>query len=563
MGQEKLAGKSFMHKLLHDKTANTLAISAAALLPLMAMVGSGIDASRGYMTKSRLQAACDAGALAARRSMTGTVLTQADEEMGNTFFDQNFPEEMFGSTGRNREYTSDAAGVVNGTASVTLPTTIMATFGFTEIDLSVTCSADHNLSNTDIMFVLDVTGSMNCPEDRVNNCPGNGNNNETEASNSLIVGLRTAVINFHEAVSESAPATARVRYGFLPYANTVNVGFDIPTQYMATSHSYQSRGPIWNNNTTFDSYRYCRITTGQNANCGYTTPAGRNGWGSVNLTNLYTSVNHRTNMPTGVNGAMEEITWAGCIEEASTANTATLNPVPANANDLNINLIPTTEAQRWKPMLNQVVWQRFTQATVNENRITTNNVNSTTNLTTWRMSRNDVNLCVPRARKLQEMTAAEVATYINGLRARGATYHDIGMIWGARYISARGIFAADNAEAPNGQPISRHMVFMTDGQLAPNRLVYSPYGIEPWDQRVSNGTRDQMIARHEARFQAACRAAKAENITVWVVAFGTEMTNSLRNCASPNRALVASNNNELNETFQRIASEIAALRLTS
>ena len=62
--------QSFLRSLLHDRTANTIVISAAAMIPLMAMVGGGVDASRYYMTASRMQAACDAGALAARRAMT-------------------------------------------------------------------------------------------------------------------------------------------------------------------------------------------------------------------------------------------------------------------------------------------------------------------------------------------------------------------------------------------------------------------------------------------------------------------------------------------------------------
>jgi hypothetical protein len=180
------------------------------------------------------------------------------------------------------------------------------------------------------------------------------------------------------------------------------------------------------------------------------------------------------------------------------------------------------------------------------------------------MDRAGLNLCVPRARRLQVATRPQLQTYVNGLIARGATYHDIGMIWGGRYTSPRGIFANDNISAPNGQAIARHIVFMTDGMLAPNRQVYSTYGIEPWDRRVtSDGSQAQMDARHEARFQAACQAAKDENITVWVVAFGTPLTASLTNCASPDRAFQASNNAALNQAFQRIAGQIAALRLTS
>lgn len=560
MGREMQARTSFMRRLLHDTAANTLAISAAAIVPLMAMVGSGVDASRYYMAAARMQVACDAGALAARKAMTGSVLTTANRQVGFNFFDQNFHEGQYGVTSRTRNYTANTAGVVNGTASGVLPTSIMAAFGFTQFTINVTCSADQNISNTDIMFVLDVTGSMNCPDDNIAGCT-NGNNNEIEVSNSLIVGLRAAVLSFYDSVATAASPAARVRYGFVPYANSVNVGFDIPTAYMATSHSYQSRVPMYTSSGAFSQYRYCQITTGQATNCSYTTPAGRNGWGSVNLADLYTSSTKQIQMPTGTNGAMETITWEGCIEEASTANTGTLNPVPASANDLNINLIPTNNAERWKPMLNRAAFQRFTTST--GSTITTGTINTTNVQDNWRMDRSGLNLCVPRARKLQTMTRTEVQSYVNGLAARGATYHDIGMIWGGRYGSPRGIFASENTSAPNGQAIARHIVFMTDGQLAPNRLVYSPYGLEPWDRRVSDGSQAQMNARHEARFQAACRAAKAENMTVWVVAFGTALTQSLRDCASPDRAFEASNNAALNQTFQQIASQIAALRLIS
>ncbi len=546
-----------MHRLLHDTTANTLALAAASLVPLMAMVGGGIDASRYYMAAARMQAACDAGALAARRSMTGVTMNADQRQQGLNFFDQNFHEGIFGVTGRTRNYTANSAGVVTGTASGTLPSTIMNAFGYTQFPLSVTCSADLNISNTDIMFVLDVTGSMNCPDNNIAGCT-NGNNNEVEVSNSLIVGLRTAVLSFYDSVAATASTASRVRYGMMPYANTVNVGFDIPTQYMATQHSYNSRVPIYESDGDFWYYRYCRVTTGQASNCNYEPPSNRNGWGSVNLATLYDD--NQISMPTGTAGAMETITWAGCIEEASTARTDDFDPLPSNAHDLNINLVPSTATQRWKPLLNRASWQRYDS----NGYITTASRNLTSDVTSWRMDRAGLNLCVPRARRLAVMTRADVQTYVNGLVARGATYHDIGMLWGARYLSPRGIFAAENTTAPNGQPIARHIVFMTDGTLAPNRSVYSPYGLEPWDLRVtSDGSQSQMNDRHEKRFQAACEAAKNENYTVWVVAFGTELTDSLRTCASPDRAFEAANNAALNQAFQRIASQIAALRLTS
>ena len=69
MGLSERFKGGFFKALIQDTRANTIAIAAAALVPLVAMVGGGIDASRFYMAQSRLQAACDAGALAARRAM--------------------------------------------------------------------------------------------------------------------------------------------------------------------------------------------------------------------------------------------------------------------------------------------------------------------------------------------------------------------------------------------------------------------------------------------------------------------------------------------------------------
>ena len=232
MGRENQGKTSFMRRLQHDTAANTLVICAAALIPMMAMVGSGIDASRYYMTASRMQAACDAGALAARRAMTDDTFTSSHRQLGIDFFDQNFPDDMFGSANRSRNYTSDGQGVVLGTANSRLPTTIMAAFGFDEFNIAVSCSAEINISNSDIMFVLDVTGSMS-------SC-SNGNQCNSN-SNSKIAGLREAVMSFYDTVEDATSASAQIRYGFVPYSQQINVGALLPRAYLADEHTYQSR----------------------------------------------------------------------------------------------------------------------------------------------------------------------------------------------------------------------------------------------------------------------------------------------------------------------------------
>lgn len=651
MAQENQSNRSFLYRLLHDRTANTLAIAAASLMPLLAMVGGGIDASRYYMAAARMQNACDAGALAARQAMGGNSFTETHRQIGLNFFDQNFNDGIFGTTNRTRNYTANSASVVTGTASATIPTTIMGAFGYTSFQLSATCSAEVNISNSDIMFVLDVTGSMaDCPDNSAcNSGPG-----------SKIVALRSAVMSFYDTVQASVSPAAQVRYGVVPYSQQVNVGFSIPRVYMANNNTYQSRVARYNNalcqgsrvgdpceysnqtewitrqtsnlgsltqsnyyynnnssnSSTADSgdqtrcestnrgtftvgsetwvisntqyvlnqypsaptgtragcrgtvrklrpatvadvtppfrdWVYCPVTTGTTAPCGVTNPANSPaGWENVTFSSVYSG--NSVNLPIGSNGAMTSVSWAGCIEEPDTVLTDNYSPIPAAAYDININHIPATEAQRWKPALQNAVWKRE---------------DSNGNTLNWLYQTNDESrpgwACPRAARKLTAITRTDLNTYVNSLAAGGNTYHDIGMVWGARFLSPRGIFASENATAPNGDPIARHIVFMTDGAQVNNVENYSTQGVEWWDRHITgNGDSTREFNRRASRLQAVCRAAQQENITVWVVAFGTTLTQNLIDCASPGRAFQAADSATLNARFQEIAQKIAQLRLT-
>ena len=58
-------GATFMicmlRNLWNDTKGNTLAIFAAALIPLVVVIGSSLDLSFAYMAKAKLQNACERG----------------------------------------------------------------------------------------------------------------------------------------------------------------------------------------------------------------------------------------------------------------------------------------------------------------------------------------------------------------------------------------------------------------------------------------------------------------------------------------------------------------------
>lgn len=233
----------FLMRLLRDTRGNTLAMVAAGLIPLLGLIGGGIDMSRIYLTKSRLQQACDAGALAGRKQMGGGAWAANSgiaNATANSMFSANFVDNSYGSSGLTKAFTENA-GKVNGTASVNLPMTIMRIFGQTNKLIEVTCDAEMRLPNTDVMFVLDVTGSM---ASKLSGDP-----------DTKIVGLRRAVRCFYEIVARldtvatcdgGAPSggtsnEVQIRFGFVPYATNVNLGKLLPSTWFADSWTYQSR----------------------------------------------------------------------------------------------------------------------------------------------------------------------------------------------------------------------------------------------------------------------------------------------------------------------------------
>ena len=127
--------------LLRDQRGNAMMLTAAAIVPVIGIVGSGVDIGRAYMAQQRLQQACDAGVLAGRRAMAAGTYTDAAEAEADKMFNFNYPTNTYGST--NISFASQAQGKadVSGTASAVLPTAIMYIFGNPQFDLAVACTA--------------------------------------------------------------------------------------------------------------------------------------------------------------------------------------------------------------------------------------------------------------------------------------------------------------------------------------------------------------------------------------------------------------------------------------
>lgn len=676
--------RTWLTSLARDTRGNTLAIVAASIIPLAGMVGGGVDISRMYIVKTRLQHACDAGALAGRKQMGGGTWAfngNAAQGAANRFFDANIQASPYGATALTRTFT-EAAGKVSGTASATVPMTIMRVFGKTTETLSVTCDAEMRLPNTDVMFVLDTTGSM---DDRA----------VSTDSQTKIQALKSAVKCFYEIVarldtsencttgtpSGGTGGTVQIRFGFVPYASNVNVGRLLKTEWMADNWPYQSRearfttvyDTTWNNGSpqvTSSEYRdeylssdwstqntlygtssqgesWCatqvpsgtswassgsesgrqnqQTTTSGNSRTvtWYTNQTGTRytyqyNWRSSDrrcriqrrtytstLRRYYTQTdtsttterqvfdkynyaklsldvsglkngtgwNSSVTLPIGYQGASRTLNWSGCIEERQTVWQNSYSPIPAGAKDLDIDSapIPGDATTQWGPALPEAIFARnMTSSSWNGNQLSLPD-----SLSASEYYNSLTNYCPTEAKKLQPWPdAALFESYVNGLTASGATFHDIGMLWGARLISPTGIFRSENEFTAQGAEIERHLIFMTDGEACTYQYVSGPYGLDWLDRRTTDpnqapsfgclttGTVTQQI---NARTQAICTAVKNKNITLWVIWFGASnatIEGMMTNCATPGRFFAARNAGDLQSTFKSIADQISQLRLT-
>ena len=254
---------------------------------------------------------------------------------------------------------------------------------------------------------------------------------------------------------------------------------------------------------------------------------------------------------------------AGCIEERDTYAIDDYDNVDfSRALDLDIDLVPTAgnPATQWRPRYPNAIYVRSIEGN-GSGEFTTRAVRTTrqfVNSGTWWFSN-----CPAPAQKLEPMTSGDLDSYLSTLRPEGATYHDIGMIWGGRLISPTGLFASENADTGNRQR-SRHLIWMTDGMTEPYDLAYGAYGVDPLDQRRWDGDSDTetLSSVIENRFGVACEQVKNRNVTVWVIAFGTGLTDLMTECAGPGRSFEASNAEQLNDAFEAIANAMSELRIS-
>ena len=598
------AALGFLIRLRKDARGNTLAITAAAILPLIAMLGGAVDLSRLYLTRVRLQHACDAGALAGRKQMGGGAWGTTAQASASQFFWANFKQNAYG-TGTATVAFSSSGTDVQGTAVTTVPMTLMSIFSAPTKTINVSCDSQMQLPNTDVMFVLDNTGSM---ADKAN----------SSDAKSKIDTLKNAVKCFYEVLAQfktngtcqtgisgtGINSDAQLRFGFVPYTTNVNVSqIGLPSSYFASTWNYQSRqqSGMWGSwqdttkscsnvpaNTSTVKYQTVTSSGWSGSSCKVQSSTYSQAWlyGSVplplNLASALAAFNGSSppsstsvSLPTGNSYTNRTVQWDGCLEEQ--APTSNINQIPSQS----------TPSTLYAPALPDAIYMRNAgnSSTLDTSSMTT--ASSTTTSNYYNDVRNDYYFCPTPAKKLQTWSVANFDTYVDSLYAAGNTYHDIGMLWGGRLISPEGMFSGDNKQTPSGGRIMRHVIFMTDGDAQAAACDYTAYGVAWYDNRTGSnvGTAshcptgaaisnkysswNSLWSDVNTRLLALCGSVKNEpDTTLWVISFGgsgidPSTKSNLQTCATDsNHYFDATNAAQLDSAFQMIAAQISQLRLT-
>ncbi|MBA4087688.1 MAG: pilus assembly protein TadG [Novosphingobium sp.] len=643
----------FIRRLFASTGGSVLPIAAASVPVIVALIGGGLDINRVYKARNRLQTACDAGTLAGRRAVTTNGYDTAAQNQANAYFNTNFVEGELGATGTTFTTASANNGnLISGTASTTVQTAVMNLLGVETIPVSVACSATMGVGNSDITMVLDTTGSMG--------------STLSGTSQTRIQALRVAMKNFYDTVATATQGSnARIRYSFVPYSSSVNVGrliYNLDPAYLADTWQIQSREPVYNTiteqvftgwaapvNTSEQTYsteivgstsQYSSTNYTSQANCNNARPAdlawanngnattssstvtngsgqqvvtttttqpqrkttylcqqtNNNRWRvfSFNTTRNYIMRSYATSdpiyetrtrqefaswaykevsvdtsvyktfaavsKPNGTSGSAASYTWGGCIEERESDATDSISysssdgMSPSTALDLNVDMVPDDDPDtKWGPMWPELAYYR-----------TVSNWQGTflTNAVQTSQGTRASSYCPHQAQLLSTMNQSAFYSYADALAAAGSTYHDLGMLWGLRLSSPQGPWADTVNIAPtNGGKVSRHIIFMTDGQMEPSNTIQSSYGIEWHDRRVTDDGVSNQAARHTLRFRALCDNAKDKGFRVWVIAFASSLTSDLTYCASSNSSFLATNATQLNSAFQEIAKNVGELRV--
>ena len=196
--------KRWLRKLRADEAGNVLVVVALALVPIVGLVGAGVDYSRASAAKTAMQAAVDATALMLSKDAQSLPPEQLGER-ATDYFNATFNHPEVTNVSITQNYTASAGNFrleVNGTGKVA--TTFSRVLGQQNFDLAVSSEVVWGIKKLQLALALDNTGSM--------------------ASSSKMTELKKAAHSLLDTMKKAATSPGDVKVAIIPFDVSVNLG---------------------------------------------------------------------------------------------------------------------------------------------------------------------------------------------------------------------------------------------------------------------------------------------------------------------------------------------------
>jgi Flp pilus assembly protein TadG len=566
-------------------------ICALALVPLIGAMGGALDYSRASNARAQLQAAVDAGVLAAAQSVKADGAGGPNEELNAKLTEQVRPYVQ--ASGLEKDIADSitlkvertATGVA-ATAGAEVPTSLLAMLNIRTLPVSVHAEVTQSSAPIEVALTLDVTGSMR------------NDMGDLRAAAQSMVDILTA-----------RGAAPNVKLALVPFVGAVNIGNDA-----AHSAWLDDKGDAKHHAEVLEKIDIamrlqpdCSYETGNEPNAGSgstsdgaslwppleglasalaelvgVTPASAQDYSAEEYGPCYfvnpAKINHKV-----LFAQMPNASWKGCVE--ARAEPYDVSDTPPNPSHPDTLWVPYFWPDGVSPGPDPDV-----KATVNNYISDEPYVPGTDMITSgWGRALSaqkyngktaDIDEIPPTTRGPNRACPDPIVplttdyALLSSRIAALSHYEDSGtnaadgVAWGWRVLSPGAPFTEGAAYGEN----PKILVLLSDGK---NELLedkdspfvshYSAYGFV-YRGRFATPTFAGAEAYIDDRMSLACSNAKAAGIEIYVVAFGVDSAASrsrLQSCATDSsHVLTVDRTGDLVGAFQTIASKISRLRLS-
>ncbi|MDX2307316.1 MAG: TadE/TadG family type IV pilus assembly protein [Hyphomicrobium sp.] len=532
-----------------DERGLTAVIFGILFTVLFLMAAVVIDYSRALQEYQREQAAVDAAALAASHYLGLGNEDEVGEEVARRFFKANMEP---GSTAEIDVDLDGSAGTVTAQARNDFKTTLIAAAAQGSVARDTMPIGARTLivkgtGTIEVAMALDNSGSM---------------------SGTKIEALKDAAHDLVGIVFAGADQDNDVKVALVPFAASVNVGADQVDQ------GWIYQGP--------ESGLSSPLFTGSSSRFDILSQMGRS-WGGCVEARAAPYDTSDTAPDQNTVATMFVPMFAPDEPDDGNASNAGYSTDGGDSNGYNNNYIPdfggvcpTPEQQciRWRTTNGVRTCRTYgpVPIPVAEAQSRSCKYQSATPSTFEGAAPGPNALCTTPPILPLTGNRGAIDDAITNMVASGNTNISEGTMWAWRTISPGLPFP--EGRSYDDQENRKVLIVMTDGdnvhsaKSQHNRSVYAAYGMGSQNRLGTTYTNASFNTQLNSKTLAACSNAKAQGITVYTVAFGTEISSTglslLRSCAqSKDHAFLARDETALIQAFQQIGREIAKLRVAS